>query len=120
MARHVADAYDPEGERHALPTWPYGLAPAGLSTVRQLRAKGLRPNGQPPAGQLIYRHGSKEQHALLYRDDLAAPKRTATDAQMVAIGKALLARTLCKTCDEYADYFIPRRYGQCLHCEGII
>lgn len=120
MARHVTDAYDPEGEHHALPTWPYGLAPAGLSTFRQLRAKGLRPGGQAPAGQLIYNYGGREQFAFLYRDDLALPKRSATDAQMVAIGKALLARMLCKTCGEYADYYIPRRFGQCLTCEGII
>lgn len=120
MARHREDAYDPEGEHHALPTWPYGLAPAGLSTFRQLKAKGLRPNGQSPAGQLLYNYRGREQYAFLYRDEMAAPRRAPSDAQLAALGKALLARMLCASCGEYQDYYIPRRYGRCLNCEGII
>jgi hypothetical protein len=32
--------YDPDGERYGLPTYPYHSAPAGLLTIRQLRAHG--------------------------------------------------------------------------------
>ena len=39
----MTDFYDPEGKRFGLPTFPYGCAPAGLFTGRQLRARNLRP-----------------------------------------------------------------------------
>ena len=48
-----AQFYDPEGRRYGLPTYPYHWAPAGLSTVRQLRAKGLRPGGQDITAQIL-------------------------------------------------------------------
>ncbi|MCI2421536.1 hypothetical protein MOQ72_29285 [Saccharopolyspora sp. K220] len=35
-----------------LPTFSFRNAPAGLATVRQLRAMGLRPNGQDPVAQV--------------------------------------------------------------------
>ena len=41
-----ADFYDPEAEKHPLPAYPYRWAPEGLLTMRQLRARGLRPGGQ--------------------------------------------------------------------------
>jgi hypothetical protein len=44
--------YDPEGTRFGLPTFPFGCAPDGFATRRQLRAQGLRPGGQPVAAQL--------------------------------------------------------------------
>jgi len=54
--------------------------------------------------------------AYLYRIEAAKPKREATPAQWVAIGRALEARKRCKTCGEVKDYFIPRKFGECLDC----
>jgi hypothetical protein len=112
MAQH---AYDPTGQHHGgLPTYPYRLAPDGLATRRQLRNVGLRPNGQPVAAQILWRKGKRVAH--LYRIDLARPKRTATPAQRAAIDRALTARRTCSTCGQVKDYYIPRRYGECLDC----
>jgi hypothetical protein len=82
--------YDPAGARFGLPTYPYGWAPAGLMTRRQLRAAGLRPAGQDVAAQILWRRGARV--AYLYRVALAAPKREATPAQLAAVALALLAR----------------------------
>ena len=54
--------------------------------------------------------------AYLYRIDLALPKRHATPAQLVAIGKALTARRTCPTCRIEKDYYIPRSAGECNDC----
>src|SRR5215469_3696148 len=48
--------YDPNGTRYGLPTYPYRFAPDGLLTIRQLRARGLRPGGQDIAAQIVWRH----------------------------------------------------------------
>jgi hypothetical protein len=106
--------WDPTGARYGRPTYPYRLAPEGLATARQLRAKGLRPGGQDIAAQILWRKGKRV--AYLYRIDLAVPKRTATPAQWQAIARALLARRTCPTCTQVKDYYIPRRYGECLTC----
>jgi hypothetical protein len=116
-ADEMTRAYDPTGEHHGgTPTFPYKMAPTGLATVRQLRRLGLRPGGQDIAGQILWRRGKRV--AYLYRIDLAAPKRTATEAQRAAIAKALLARRVCSTCAQTKEYYIPRRYGECLDCAG--
>jgi hypothetical protein len=106
--------YDPTGTRYGIPTYPYKMAPAGLFTVRQLRAQGKRPGGQPVAAQLMWRKGKRV--AYLYHLNLAAPKRTATPAQLAALDKALLARRTCRTCNQVQPYYIPRRTGACLDC----
>ena len=108
--------YDPTGERYGIPTYPFKFAPDGLATVRQLRAKNLRPGGQDVAAQLIWRRG--QRRAYLYRIDLAKPKRSATPAQRAAIDKALTARRTCPDCDQVKPYYIPRRSGVCLDCTG--
>ncbi|MEV7232297.1 RRQRL motif-containing zinc-binding protein [Polymorphospora sp. NPDC051019] len=110
--------YDPHGTRYGFPTFPYRGAPDGLATIRQLRAAGLRPGGHDPVAQIFWRHRSGRRVAYLYRVDLAKPKRTATPAQRVAIGRALLARRTCTTCDQVKPYYIPRRHGECLDCIG--
>src|SRR3712207_9429278 len=84
-----AEFYDPTGSRHGLPTFPFHYAPDGLATRRQLRAAGLRPNGQPVYAQILWRHRTQVRTAHLYRLDLAAPKRLATPAQLAAIARAL-------------------------------
>ncbi|MEU0156748.1 RRQRL motif-containing zinc-binding protein [Micromonospora fulviviridis] len=108
--------YDPTGERFGLPTYPFKLAPDGLLTRRQLRARQLRPGGQEPVAQLLWRRGKRV--AYLFRLDLAVPKRTATPAQRAAIDKALTARRTCPDCRQVKPYYIPRRTGICLDCTG--
>ncbi|MBB2941820.1 hypothetical protein FB565_001524 [Actinoplanes lutulentus] len=110
--------YDPTGSRYGFPTFPYRYAPDGLATRRQLRRDGLRPNGQDPVAQILWRHRKQQRVAFLYRRDLAAAKRTATPAQLVALGKALRARRTCPACGQLKDYYIPRRTGACLDCDG--
>ena len=106
--------YDPTGARYGLPTYPYRAAPTGLATLRQLRAQGLRPGGQTPAAQILWRKGKRK--AYLYHITAALPKRTPTAAQLVALDRALAARRVCPTCREMKPYYIPRRYGECLDC----
>ena len=108
--------YDPDGRRYGLPTYPYHWAPRHLYTVRQLREHGLRPGGQSPAAQILWRRGLRV--AYLYRSDLALPKRQATPAQLAAIAKALRARRTCPTCRAEKPYYIPRSLGECPDCTG--
>jgi hypothetical protein len=115
LGRYI-EFYDPDGDRHGLPTYPYRHAPDGYATRRQLRAQGLRPAGQLIAGQILWRHKKQRRVAYLYPLAGAKPKRTATPAQHVAIAKALLARRTCRTCQQVKPYYIPRRYGECLDC----
>ena len=106
--------YDPDGRRYGLPTYPYHWAPQGLLTIRQLRAQGLRPGGQQPAAQIIWRNGKRV--AYLYHAALALPKRTATPAQLTALGKAMTARRTCPVCGTEQPYCIPRSTGLCNDC----
>ena len=106
--------YDPTGDRHGIPTYPYHWAPKGLLTRRQLRALGLRPGGQQVAAQILWRRGKRV--AYLYREDLAQPKRNPTPAQLAAIDRALRARRVCPTCRTEKSYYIPRSLGECLDC----
>ena len=106
--------YDPDGRRYGLPTYPYHWAPKHLYTVRQLRAHGLRPGGQSPAAQILWRRGLRV--AYLYRADLALPRRQATPAQLAALGKAMAARRTCPVCGTEKAYCIPRSTGLCNDC----
>ena len=108
--------YDPDGRRYGIPTYPYHWAPKHLYTARQLRARGLRPGGQAPIAQILWRRGLRV--AYLYRADLALPKRQATPAQRAAIAKALRARRTCPTCGTEKPYYIPRSLGECPDCTG--
>jgi hypothetical protein len=108
--------YDPDGERYGLPTYPYHSAPVGLLTIRQLRARGLRPGGQAIAAQILWRHRKQRRVAYLYREDCGKPKRQATPAQLVAIAKALRARRTCPTCGQEKPYCIPLSRGECNDC----
>ncbi|MGH3342279.1 MAG: RRQRL motif-containing zinc-binding protein [Carbonactinosporaceae bacterium] len=116
MGRYRAAFEDPDGVRYGIPTFPWWGAPAGLVTRRQLRARGLRPGGQPIAGQIMWRGVGGTRVAFLYRIELAKPKRTATPAQRVAIESALTARRRCSTCGRVQSYYIPRSLGECLMC----
>ncbi|MFC7547171.1 RRQRL motif-containing zinc-binding protein [Plantactinospora sp. GCM10030261] len=106
--------YDPTGEKYGIPTYPYKFAPAGMATRRQLRDRDLRPGGQEPAAQILWRRGKRV--AYLYLIDHALPKRTATPAQRAAIDKALLARRTCPTCRQVKPYYIRHSLGECFDC----
>lgn len=114
----LAAYYDPDGHRYGLPTYPYHWAPAGLLTIRQLRAKGLRPGGQVIAAQILWRHRRQTRVAYLYREDQSKPRRPASPAQLAAIAKALQARRTCPTCRREKTYCIPRSRGECNDCGG--
>jgi hypothetical protein len=108
--------YDPDGQRYGLPTYPWRFAPEGLLTIRQLRAKGLRPGGQAIVAQILWRHHKERRVAYLYREATSKPKRQATSAQLAAIAKALQARRTCPTCKQEKPYCIPRSQGECNDC----
>ncbi|GGO55408.1 hypothetical protein GCM10012287_46610 [Streptomyces daqingensis] len=115
----VARFYDPEGARYGMPTYPWRLAPQGLATRRQLRARGLRPGGQPVAGQVMWRSRhcpSGARVAYLYRLDEAKPVRPMTPGRARALEKALAARRTCPECGIDRGYCIPTSLGMCPHC----
>ncbi|TQE23563.1 hypothetical protein Sipo8835_34680 [Streptomyces ipomoeae] len=109
--------FDPTGARHGIPTYPWRCAPDGLATRRQLRARGLRPGGQPVAAQILrprYRRGPLV--AYLYRLDKAKPVRPMTPAKRRALACAMRARRTCPQCRTEADYVIPASLGVCVPC----
>jgi hypothetical protein len=114
--------YDPEGERHGLPTYPWKAAPEGLATRGQLAKQGLRPDGAAPVAQVMWRSSlanggrGKTRTACLYPVDLAVPKRVPTAGNLRAVAAMNLARRVCGECDTEQPYTIPRRYGMCLDC----
>lgn len=99
-----------------IPTYRYRLAPASLATRRQLRAAGLRPGGQDPVAQIVWRRGRRTAH--LYRLDLAMPVRPMTPGRDRALAAAMLARRTCPACRTDAGYIIPRSLGCCWHCSA--
>ncbi|WP_199043197.1 RRQRL motif-containing zinc-binding protein [Glycomyces salinus] len=111
-----AEFDDPTGARFGLPTFNFRSAPAGLATRRQLAAKGLTPGRQDIAAQILWRRRGKVRCAYLYREDLAVPKREATPAQLAALLKAWAANATCPSCGQGREYYIPRRWGECLDC----
>lgn len=67
MGRYRAAFEDPLGARYGTPTYPWRGAPSGLATLRQLRAQGLRPGGQPVAAQILWRGIGGTRKAYLHR-----------------------------------------------------
>lgn len=110
--------YDPDGTRYGLPTYPYRWAPRHLLTARQLRAQGLRPGGQQPVAQILWRKGRRV--AYLYDTRLALPKRTATPAQLAALNAAMRARRTCPACGHEQPYCIPLSTGTCNDCNQAV
>ncbi|MFF2352466.1 RRQRL motif-containing zinc-binding protein [Kitasatospora sp. NPDC058115] len=111
--------WDPTGERHGgTPTYPWRMAPRGLFTRAQLRAKGLRPGGQDVAAQICWRsrRAKGPRTAYLYRIDRAKPVRPMTPAKAAALAKANAARRTCPTCGRDAGYVLPAHLGTCLPC----
>jgi len=110
--------YDPGGQRFGLPTYPYRDAPGGWLTRRQLRARGLRPGGQPPAGQVLWRHRGKRRVAYLYLESLALPVRPMTPAMWRSHAAAMCARMTCPVCGTWRPYCIPVSRGMCNDCDA--
>ena len=110
--------YDPDGKRFGIPTYPFRLAPDGLFTRRQLRARDLRPGGQDVAAQVMWssRFKGRVMVAHLYRLDLAKPVRPMTPGRARALAAAMLARRTCPACRCDAGYVIPRSLGTCVPC----
>ncbi|MFD7978811.1 RRQRL motif-containing zinc-binding protein [Streptomyces sp. NPDC059071] len=100
-----------------IPTYPWRLAPEGLATYRQLRARGLRPGGQDVVAQLERpRRRRGPLVAYLYRVDLAKPVRPMTPAKRAALERANAARRVCPQCGRDAGYRIPPSLGKCTPC----
>ncbi|WP_407552733.1 RRQRL motif-containing zinc-binding protein [Streptomyces sp. Pv4-95] len=111
--------WDPDGTRYGIPTYPYRLAPDGLASRRQLRAKGLRPGGQEIAAQILWRSRRPRpgvRAAYLYRIELALPVRPMTPAKWQAVAAALAARRMCPDCGLDRGYTIPTSLGVCVPC----
>ncbi|MEU9955518.1 RRQRL motif-containing zinc-binding protein [Streptomyces sp. NPDC050982] len=117
MSYAYGKCFDPTGARHGIPTFPWKCAPDGYFTYRQLRARNLRPGGQPIAAQVLrprYRRGPLVAH--LYRIDQAKKVRPMTPAKWAALAKANTARRTCPECGLDAGYVIPTSLGMCVPC----
>ncbi|MET7727528.1 RRQRL motif-containing zinc-binding protein [Streptomyces mirabilis] len=119
--------YDPDGTEYGIPTYPRKLAPDGYATRRQLRARGLRPNGQDVAAQILWYGrrppGERERLirvAYLYRIDLAALVRPMTPGRLRAVAAMMRARRTCPDCQVTYDYVIPTSLGCCPGCAGYL
>lgn len=111
------ECFDPTGQVHGIPTYPWRLAPDGLATRRQLRARDLSPGGQPIAAQLLRPRRRREPLvAYLYRLDQAKKVRPMTPGRWAALAKANLARRTCPRCRTDAGYVIPTSLGMCVPC----
>ncbi|MFD9881526.1 RRQRL motif-containing zinc-binding protein [Streptomyces alboflavus] len=118
MSGVYGKCFDPTGALHGIPTYPWRLAPDGLATMRQLRARGLRPGGQPIAAQVMRanRRAGGVRVAYLYRIDRAARVRPMTSRKWRALALAMLARRTCPSCQRDVGYCIPRSHGICGAC----
>ncbi|MCX4665111.1 hypothetical protein OG453_00225 [Streptomyces sp. NBC_01381] len=118
MSAAWGKCYDPTGARYGIPTFLWRLAPDGLATRRQLRARGLRPGGQPIAAQVMVqnRRAGGVRVAYLYRIDRAAKVRPMTSRKWGALALAMLARRTCPRCELDVGYCIPRSKGICGLC----
>jgi hypothetical protein len=112
--------FDPAGDIHGMPTYPWLRAPAGLATRRQLAAEGLRPGGHPPVAQLMRCRGRRVLVAYLFDRKRAARKRPMTPAKWAAVRAAVAAKMRCSRCPAVLDY-IPAKYVdyQCWDCVGV-
>jgi hypothetical protein len=108
--------YDPDGLTYGMPTYPWRACPAGWLTRRQLRAEGLRPGGQLPAGQCMWRHHGKRRVAYLYLRSLALPVRPMTPAMWHRHFCMMAARMTCEQCGITRSYCMPRSTGICNEC----
>lgn len=97
-----------------VPVFRYRQAPAGLMTLRQLTAAGLRPGGADPVAEIRWRRGRR--FALLYDPALARPKRPMTAGRWRAVEAMLRARRTCPSCRTVQPHCLPRSLGTCTTC----
>ncbi|MGP3952634.1 RRQRL motif-containing zinc-binding protein [Streptomyces sp. 7N604] len=118
MSLAFGKCFDPSGTVHGVPTYPWRMAPDGLATRRQLRARGLRPGGQRIAAQVmrLTRRRGIARVAYLYRITAAKPIRPMTPAKWAAHHAAMTARRTCPNCKTDAGYVIPTSLGMCVPC----
>ncbi|RPE41967.1 hypothetical protein EDD90_5067 [Streptomyces sp. Ag109_O5-1] len=118
MSAAWGKCFDPSGARYGVPTYPWKLAPDGLATRRQLRARGLRPGGQPVAAQAMRmnRRTGTPRVAYLYHVDRALPVRPMTSRKWGALALAMLARRTCPKCWLTYSYCLPTSLGMCVLC----
>jgi len=117
MARRIADLWDPQGERHDVPTYPWGLAPDGLATRDQLRAMGLRPRGGAVAQVMWFsRKSPQPRFARLYEIAKATPPKPRSPGQLASLAAAMRARRTCPECGQIRPYCIPTSLGACAPC----
>ena len=120
MSAAYGECFDPSGARYGIPTYPWKYAPDDdqFATRRQLRARGLRPGGQPIAAQVmrVTRRSGTVRVAYLYRIDLAKPVRAMTSRKWGALALAMLARRTCPSCRLIYGYCIPKSLGMCVPC----
>jgi len=125
MADHASTAVAaaPVGGRtDELSIYQWGAAPDGLATRRQLAARGLRPGGQAPVGQLQRprrRRPDTPLVAYLYRLDQAKPQRRLTPALLAAVWTAARSRQRCETCGRTDLGYVPRQAAPCWDCMGL-
>ncbi|MEU3274512.1 RRQRL motif-containing zinc-binding protein [Saccharomonospora sp. NPDC006951] len=108
------------GFRDGLPVFGWGEAPATLLTVSQLRAVGLRRNGQDPLALLVFRHHrplARETVAELFSAERAAPMRGTEAQRRAKVQGALRARRICTECRRDVGYCVPTSTGICWECE---
>lgn len=108
-------------ETSVIPTYRYRCAPDGLQTRTQLRAQGLRPGGQDPVAQLVWRSKKAwrtggRRYAWLYDAALALPVRPMTPGRWRALAAANRARRICPACGLEQPYTIATSLGACVPC----
>jgi hypothetical protein len=101
--------------RNGLPEFRFGQAPAGLSTRRQLRERGLCRGGQEPFARLTWKRD--QRFAWLYVDAKAKAKRTPSAKQLAAVQKALAARKVCAECGP-VEHFVRTTDQLCGDCHA--
>ncbi|ASR00785.1 RRQRL motif-containing zinc-binding protein [Streptomyces sp. 11-1-2] len=118
MARRIADLWDPEGERHDVPTFPWGLAPEGTATRDQLVARGLRPRGPAVAQVMWFSRKSPDEprFARLYDAAKATPPKPRSPGQIASLAAAMQARRTCPECGETRSYCLSTRLRVCTPC----
>ncbi|MFI1046804.1 RRQRL motif-containing zinc-binding protein [Streptomyces griseoruber] len=109
--------WDPDGAKYGIPTYPLRMAPEGLATRRQLRARGLRPGGQDPVAQLMWRYPRGIAHACLYRIDRAKPVRPMTAGRWRAHEAMMRPRRTCDACRRDVGYVVRTSTGLCAPCD---